>query len=67
MAILSFQPDPPTLKNLSFIRTGFLRNLRLGSKDGFEDGLGLSQASLGYSWGFFAGALFPSKDSLEHP
>ena len=69
VAILSLQPAPPTLQNLDFHygKTTFCRNLRLGSKDGFEDGLGVSWAHFGYSWGLFAGALFPSKASVEHP
>ena len=46
MAILSFQPDPPTLKNKNLRRKNIIfEKSCLGSKDGFDDGLGLSWAS----------------------
>ena len=60
-SILNSQTDPPTLKNVGFIKRilAFLKNQRFRSKDGFESVLGLSRAPFGSSWGSLGNSLGP--------
>ena len=53
MSILSSPADPPTFKNVVFMRAGarFSKNLGFGSKDALDGVLGLSWAHFGCSWG----------------
>ena len=58
-SILSSQTDPPTLKNVGFIKgiLQFVKNQRFRSKDGFGNVLGLSRAPFGNSWVALGGLL----------
>ena len=59
VSILSSQADPPTLKNVGFMRAGarFSKNLGFGSKDALDGVLGLSWAHFGCSWGLLGGSF----------
>ena len=59
MTILSSQADPPTLKNVGFMRAGarFSKNQGFGSKDALDGVLGLSWAHFGCSWGLLGGSF----------
>ena len=69
MSNLSSQGDPPTLKNLGFIKAGarFSKNQGLGSKDALDDVLGLSWARFGCSWGLLGGSFVAFAGSRWHP
>ena len=69
MSILSSQADPPTLKNLGFMRAGarFSKNQGLGSKDALDGVLGLSWARFGCSWGLLGGSFGAFAGSRWHP
>ena len=60
-SILSSQADPPTFKNVDFMKAGarFLENQRFRSKYGLGSVLGLPWAPLGGSWGSLGGSLGP--------
>ena len=51
VTILNFQADPPTLKNLSFMRAGarFSKTQGVGSEDALDGVLGLSWVHFGWS------------------
>ena len=53
MSILSSQADPPTLKNVGFMRAGarFSKNRGFGFKDALDGVLGVSWAHFGCPWG----------------
>ena len=59
MSILSSQADPPTLKNVGFMKAGarFSKNRSFGSKDALDGVLGLSWAHFGCSWGLLGGSF----------
>ena len=59
MSILSSQADPPTLKNLDFMKAGarFSKKQGLWSKDALDGVLGLSWARFGCSWGLLGGSF----------
>ena len=59
MSILSSQADPPTLKNVGFMRAParFSKNHGFGSKDALDGVLGLSWAHFGCSWGLLRGSF----------
>ena len=59
MSILSSQADPPTLKNVGFMKAGarFSKNQGFGSKDVLDGVLGLSWAHFGCSWGLLGGSF----------
>ena len=59
MSILSSQADPPTLKNVGFMKAGarFSKNQGFGSKDALDGVLGLSGAHFGCSWGLLGGSF----------
>ena len=69
VSILSSKADPPTLKNLGFMRAGarFSKNQGLGSKDALDGGLGLSWARFGCSWGLLGGSFGAFAGSRWHP
>ena len=69
MSILSSQADPPTLKNLDFMKAGarFSKNQGLWSKDALDDVLGLSWARFGCSWGLLGGSFGAFAGSRWHP
>ena len=69
MSILSSQADPPTLKNLDFMKAGarFSKNQGLWSKDALDGVLGLSWARFGCSWGLLGGSFGASAGSRWHP
>ena len=58
VSILSSQADPPTLKNVGFMRAAarFSKNHGFGSKDALDGVLGLSWAHFGCSWGLLGGS-----------
>ena len=59
MSILSSQADPPTFKNIGFMRAGarFSKNHGFGSKDALDGVWGLSWAHFGCSWGLLGGSF----------
>ena len=59
VSILSSQADPPTFKNVGFMRAGarFSKNHGFGSKDALDGVLGLSWAHFGCSWGLLGGSF----------
>ena len=59
VSILSSQADPPTLKNVGFMKAGarFSKNHGFGSKDALDGVLGLSWAHFGCSWGLLRGSF----------
>ena len=59
VSILSSQADPPTLKNVGFMKAGarFSKNHGFGSKDALDGVLGLSWAHFGCSWGLLGGSF----------
>ena len=59
MSILSSQADPPTLKNVGFMKAAarFSKNHGFGSKDALDGVLGLSWAHFGCSWGLLRGSF----------
>ena len=69
VSILSSKADPPTLKNLGFMRAGarFSKNQGLGSKDALDGVLGLSWARFGCSWGLLGGSFGAFAGSRWHP
>ena len=64
VSILSSQADPPTLKNVGFMKAAarFSKNHGFGSKDALDGVLGLSWAHFGCSWGLLRGffGAFPA-------
>ena len=58
---MNSQTNFPTLENIDFTQgiLTFLKNQRFRSKDGFENVLGLSRATLGSSWGSLGSSLGP--------
>ena len=59
MSILSSLADPPTFKNLGFMKAGarFSKNQGLGFKNALDGVLGLSLAHFGCSWGLLGGSF----------
>ena len=59
MSIFCSQADPPTVKNVGFMRAGarFSKNHGFGSKDALDGVLGLSWAHFGCSWGLLGGSF----------
>ena len=59
VSILNSQADPPTLKNVGFMRAGarFSKNHGFGSKGALDGVWGLSWAHFGCSWGLLGGSF----------